>query len=126
MIDHLTYHVPPGTLNHPELLLFMKTLGLIEIPADDPFEHGWEVRWFRHFRNEPPYQVRLHLVQGEHDFPDMSKADRDELILGHFCISGMEVEQIRAKAREMEWLDRDSGSGRIWLRFANLRVEVRP
>lgn len=119
MIDHVTYHVPVGTLADPDLESFMRSIGLREIPADDVFEHGWKVRWFRGYkvdvfgsRSVPP---NLHLV--EHgDMPDV-------LSLGHFCVVIPNVQ--KELLARTAWCVRNSGSGRIWLEFANLRVEVR-
>lgn len=135
VIDHITYHVPPGTLGdpdvNPELQQFMNSLGLYEIPANDKFEHGWRVRWWK--ASSPPnfFIVRtapaLHLVEGETKNPNdpLGLDGRgDQLVLGHLCISG-NLARFEA-LKTSKWLTRNSGSGRIWLQFANLRVEVRP
>jgi hypothetical protein len=119
MIDHVTIHVHEGTLDREDLTDFMVLIGLSEIPPNDPFEHGWKVRWFRQLIGSgysPPSAPAVHLVEtddGEEDLPN----------LGHFCVI--------VPAKRKEWLaktefcERDSGSGRIWLRFENIRVEVR-
>ena len=124
MINHVTVHVPPETLNDPALLTFMTMLRMEEVKPDDPFEHGWEVRWFKNKAAEPPAQTYLHLVAGEH--MNHHGFVQDVLCLGHICIDAVEVDMVRQIARQMGWLERDSGSGRIWLNFYNLRVEVRP
>lgn len=121
MIDHVTYHVPPGTLERPDLEVFMMALGLQEINTDDPFEHGWNVRWFSTLE---PGQPALHLVEGTHDV-DTGVVTQDLLGLGHFCVRGLSPSRLRG-LKKTTWIQRDSGSGRIWLGLGNLRVEVRP
>lgn len=117
MIDHVTIHVEPGTLKRADLADFFRIIGMAEVDADDPYEHGWDVRWFAPWdkagATTKPY---IHLVEtdeGEHDI----------YALGHFCVV-MDPDIIRTRAPER--ITRDSGSGRIWLGFANIRVEVRP
>jgi hypothetical protein len=120
MIDHFTYHVDLKTLHNGELADFLSMLGLVEIDADDPlYTHELPVRWFRFKTAEPPQQTRLHLVA-------TADGERDLLALGHFCITGVEMDLVHARAVDRGWLSRASGSGRIWLQFDNLRVEVRP
>lgn len=122
MINHVTYHVEPGTLSKRDLQSFMSMLGLKEVPPDDSYEHGWNVRWF-----ESPLATGyssdviplIHLIETD-------DGERDSLALGHFCISGRSLEPIKAMSAAEGWLERDSGSGRIWLAFGGLRVEVRP
>jgi hypothetical protein len=129
MIDHITYHVPPGTLADPALKDFMSLLGFEEIEPNDPFEHGWNVRWWRVDHDTDADRRRtpaIHLVEGE--VPSRI-TPYDRLCLGHFCVkkgSGWAVTDTAVAARAKGWLERDSDSGRIWLAFANLRIEVRP
>lgn len=125
-IDHITYHVEPGTLANPDLIGFMKLLGFEEIEPNDPFEHGWNVRWFRTDHDTDADRKRtpaIHLVEGE---VPSGITPFDRLVLGHICVKGHGIVAITTRARAKGWLERDSGSGRIWLAFANLRVEVRP
>lgn len=119
MINHVTYHVPAGTLERPDLDVFMRLTGLREIEPNDSFEHGWKVRWFM---TEAARRPLIHLVESD-------DGEQDLLALGHFCVNVGSRAVVRAMARDAKgegWLERDSGSGRIWLKFANLRVEVRP
>lgn len=115
VINHVTYHVPAGTLDDPNLSKLMSSLGLEEVDALDPFEHGWKVRWWRAWYRTS--KVMLHLVETD-------DGEQDMLSLGHFCISGNRERYETLKASR--WCTRNSGSGRIWLEFANLRIEVRP
>lgn len=123
MIDHITYHVPPGTLAEPELDVLMNILGFEEFPAAESVPDDWKVRWWKrsgqslqNFR-EPD----LHLVEGK--TPDCAY-NHDLLCLGHFCVVVRPSEFSYLKGTR--WCFRDSGSGRIWVGFANIRVEVRP
>jgi hypothetical protein len=45
MINHVTYHLGPRGLKGIGAL--MELLGFIEVEPDDPFEHGYDVRWFK-------------------------------------------------------------------------------
>lgn len=120
-LDHVTYHVPPGTLDRRDLEEFFELLRFEEIEADDIFEHGWKVRWFRPFSGG----TAIHLVEGSHQ-PENGVLiqHEDRLALGHFCVhvGKRRLEQLK----ELKYCERNSGSGRIWLTYANLRVEVRP
>jgi hypothetical protein len=120
MIDHVTIHVTPGTLDDLDLTDFFWMLRMAEVAADDEYEHGWKVRWWAPFvdGDELPRKPYIHLVEtddGEEDLPR----------LGHFCVR-LDPRLIRRTAERRGWLERDSGSGRIWVKFANIRVEVRP
>jgi hypothetical protein len=131
MINHITIHVPDGTLDDPDLARFMNALAFNETPANDPFEHGWKVRWWRQSQRagllgsfpDPRYTTNLHLVEGWAE--GMGRGDKDELSLGHICVSGWGAIWFQAVANS-RWCVRDSGSGRCWLQFANIRIEVRP
>jgi hypothetical protein len=121
MIDHVTIHVQPGALDSHVWRSFFRLLGMEEVAPNDPYEHGYRVRWWAEFEDgdEPPRKPFVHLVEtddGERDFP----------ALGHFCVSGIKPSSIRLRAMRLGVLERDSGSGRIWLSFAGVRVEVRP
>lgn len=117
MLDHVTVHIPEGSLDGDDLPAFMALIGFREIPARDTlYEHDLKVRWFVpvHVGVEP---VKLHFVEtdnGEHDI----------LAYGHFCVK-MPKDRIRALSSH-RLCTRDSGSGRIWMEYANIRVEVRP
>jgi hypothetical protein len=122
MIDHVTYQVEPGTLDNPDLIKFMNALGLQQTRATEDVPEGWSVKWFqsiyRSLLGTFEERVKIHLVE---------KGDGpwDELVLGHFAISSVGSARYAA-LRATPWCVRDSGSGRIWLEFVNLRVEVRP
>lgn len=127
VLNHVTIHVPPGTLADPDLEEFWELLGFREVKPDDIHEHGWNVRWFR-----IPWRLwgaesspAIHLVEGIH-FPkpcDPESHDRDVPALGHICVSSC----VGYKTLEQsKFLQRSSGSGRIWVGLANIRVEVRP
>lgn len=119
MIDHITIHVLPGTLNNEIWTKFFALLGMVEVPADDEYEHGYNVRWWKFDPLPASYHPKVHLVETD-------DGERDDLALGHFCVSGIEPGEIRLKAMRLGVLERDSGSGRIWLSYAGVRVEVRP
>jgi hypothetical protein len=112
-IDHITYHVSPDTIRGASLVKLLDLIGLGEVRPDDPFEHGYDVRWFAPSHMLKPW---VHVVaDGE---------GTDRLRLGHFC--AVLAPDKFAKAAESEFCVRDSGSGRIWLGLDNLRIEVRP
>jgi hypothetical protein len=121
MIDHVTIHVLPGTLDSHVWWSFFRLLGMEEVAPDDPYEHGYRVRWWAEFEDgdEPPRKPFVHLVETD-------DGERDSLALGHFCVSGINPSSIRLRAHRLGVLERDSGSGRMWLSFAGVRVEVRP
>lgn len=111
-VNHVTYHLTPHGLKliHGP----MRLLGFNEVKPDDPFEHGYDVRWF--YRSGNPL---IHFVAT----PDDHKK-HDRLELGHFCCVVPRV--CYDKARASAWCIRDSGSGRIWLQHDAVRIEVRP
>jgi hypothetical protein len=133
MINHVTIHVPAGTLDDPDLARFMMALGFHEVQPDDPFEHGWKVRWWRQAQRQgllgpfpdPKWTTTLHLVEGEWAESEEVTRRQDQYALGHFCVAGWGQISYQALAGS-RWCVRDSGSGRVWLQFANIRVEVRP
>lgn len=112
MINHVTYHLTPDGLATVDQV--MKLLGFTEVEPDDPFEHGYSVRWFHPLHRLPPW---VHFVSD-------GTTPGDQLALGHFCVI-VPRERFK-KARKSDWLHRDSGSGRIWLLHDNVRIEVRP
>lgn len=116
MLDHVTYHVPAGALNGDAVKMFMSALDFREIPPDDPFEHGWKVRWFAPTARFGRTSTNVHLVETD-------DGEQDILMLGHFCV--VLTERRKLALAQSSWCERDSGSGRIWLAYANLRVEVR-
>lgn len=127
MMDHVTYHVPPGTLEDPELEKFMGMLGFQPVKAEESVPAGWKVRWFNYqihtLLGVRMGETTLHLVEATVD-RFTRKKEQDQLVLGHFCVR---VGQRAYNAiRLTKYLERDSGSGRIWVEFHNLRVEVRP
>lgn len=124
-MDHVTYHVPSGTLEDPALETFILGLGFEPIPAKEDVPEGWKVRWYERRRyallGVAVLKPDLHLVEA----PESNdRRDFDELGLGHMCIS---VDELHYRALQSSgWCVRNSGSGRIWMEFANLRFEVRP
>lgn len=128
--NHVTYHVPTGTLGDRAVEHFFTLLGFHEVIATDAFEHGWKVRWFKDSFSDSPL---IHLVEGVHNLGDGRKrashlaegyTDQDLLALGHFCVA--RPNKVYVGLGKSRYCVRNSGSGRIWLQFANLRVEVRP
>jgi hypothetical protein len=109
MIDHLTYHLTPEGLSRVGGLMML--LGFEEVEPNDPFEHGYSVRWFeRHVR------PLVHFVADD-------SGECDSLALGHFCVV---VSPDRfEEAADSRYCVRNSGSGRIWLEHDQVRVEVR-
>jgi hypothetical protein len=123
--NHGTYHVPLGTLRESRLEAFFTLLGFYEINPDDPHEHNWNVRWFKDAYSDGPL---IHLVEGAAEIPQLDgttiHTDRDYPGLGHFCVARpRKAYDLLARSPHCV---RDSGSGRIWLQYANLRVEIRP
>lgn len=124
-INHITVHVPYGTLSSASLIdEFMALLGFREIEPEEKVE-GLNIRWF-----EPQGQINefpiLHLVEGRLKDNEVTHGLFHDLpALGHFCITTHQEHFDHIRNSE-KWVERDSGSGRIWLRFANIRVEVRP
>jgi hypothetical protein len=120
VINHVTYHLSREALGYSCLEeIMVDLLGFREIEPDDPFEHGYQVRWFQLIEalGDPGLPV-IHFV---------AHGDRDpyRLGLGHFCVV---VAPDRFEAcRKSDYCARDSGSGRIWLEYDNcrLRIEVR-
>lgn len=124
-INHITIHVPYGTLSDASLIdEFMALIGFAELEPQEKAE-GLVIRWF-----EPRGQINeyplLHLVEGRVKDGEITHAVYNDLpALGHFCIT-THREHYEHMRQSGKWLERDSGSGRIWLRFANIRIEVRP
>lgn len=121
MINHVTIHLTPEALGYSILDEIMEELlGFREIEPDDPFEHGYNVRWFQLIEalGDPGLPV-IHFVASRDYEPPPN------LGLGHFCVV---VAPDRFEAcRKSDWCERDSGSGRIWLEAneGRLRIEVR-
>lgn len=132
-VDHVTFHVPHGTLASGETGYgvddFWDMLGLAEIePQETPF--AGKVRWFAlrsQLREETDLPL-VHLIEASPPRPYSDYGAHDQIVLGHICIATQRAhfEFIREEAAIKHWLERDSGSGRIWVRYANIRVEVRP
>lgn len=118
MLNHVTYHLSRDALGYTCLDEIMGLVGFEEIKPDDPFEHGYQVRWFYDtYTSEIPY---IHFVA------DGAAQDLG-LGLGHFCVAGLGAEQFE-RCRRSDYCVRDSGSGRCWLEYdsGRLRIEVRP
>lgn len=112
MINHVTYQLTPEGLKSIGGL--MSVLGFQEVEPDDPFEHGYDVRWFK--RAAPPL---IHFVS------EAMSARRPwpNLGLGHFCV--MVSPEVYKRCAGSAYCSRNSGSGRIWLEWDKVRVEVR-
>ena len=119
MIDHVTYHVSEDVLTSGDLGDFMGHLGFTEVIPDDPFEHGYQVRWFRTMTYVVPgtQHPLIHFVADD-------SGERDTLALGHFCVSI--PKGLYGIATASKFCERNSGSGRAWLGFGGLRAEIRP
>lgn len=119
IIDHVTYEVPVGALAGTELsYFFTDILGMKEVPPDHAIEKNWNVRWW-----EDDDNFQIHLVEPGLDAP--VGVNPILLGLGHFCIV-VDEKHFKA-ATECRFLERNSGSGRIWLCGpCGIRVEVRP
>lgn len=119
MIDHVTYHIGRLAITDRRLTGFMNLLGFEEVEPDDPFEHGYQVRWFESLTEVATgfYGPKIHFVA------DGAACDV-KLGLGHFCIivGGERYDRITQSA----FCVRQSGSGRAWMEFDRIRVEVRP
>jgi hypothetical protein len=122
MIDHVTYHLSSAALGYPQLSEIMGLLGFEEVEPTDPFEHGYMVRWFR--RIDPVGRKGFWELPLIHFVADGNSLDVS-LGLGHFCVTGLGEEGYK-RACASDYCARNSGSGRAWLEYDRLRVEVRP
>jgi len=126
-LDHVTIHVPPGVLDGATgLETFFDMLGFTEVEPEEEAE-GLRIRWFK--PNDPPQMPLVHLVEGRAPDDFSAYGVWDQPVLGHFAIacSKDHMEYIKDFAAANNWLSRDNAeSKRFWLRFANVRVEVRP
>jgi hypothetical protein len=113
MIDHVTYELNEQTLHSVDVTRFLYALGMVEVRPDAAIEAEYDVRWFKY-----QYQdFYVHLV-ARVDFVIRAK------LWDHFCAI---VQPDRyGELAKSKWLERDSGSGRIWLSGpGGIRVEVR-
>jgi hypothetical protein len=124
MIDHITFHVHQSIIDGGDhgpgdlLAHFWADLGFTEITPDDPFEHGFDVRWF----NAVPglhgvVKPVIHCVAS-------SQPPRAGTDLGHIAILLPPI--VYDAVREGRFCQRDSGSGRAWVGLDTIRVEIRP
>lgn len=128
MIDHITIHIPAGTFADPDLETFISSLGFESIRAAESVPDGWQVRWYMRRRvallGIDVLKPDLHLVETPVEEGEARGWKQDHYGMGHICVN---VGRANYNAlRASKWCVRDSGSGRIWLEFANLRFEVRP
>jgi hypothetical protein len=137
-VNHVTFQLKPAAINtnkapggkrviEGDLLADVMTLiGFEEIEPDDPFEHGYIVRWFR-----PRHRLGItvcpviHFVAVEGKDARKWPWSKVHLGLGHFCVVGLGEDAYRA-AIASDYLLRDSGSGRAWLLYDSVRIEIRP
>lgn len=122
MIDHVTFEVWEDSIRSGNLHRFMHSLGLYELKVTEDVPDGWNVSWYTDgLGGSNPARI-LHFVEvppGERDQPNESPY----LGAGHFCV---EVDRDTFQLhRAGPFTERDSGSGRLWLRAYGLRVEVR-
>lgn len=119
MIDHVTFQMTHKELHDPEMRDFFALLGMYELnnpEQRDTAEQGWDVRWFADHIGDLDGHCVVHLVGADSPVA---------LGLGHICVRVGEPAYRRA--RRSKWLERASGSGRLWLKGPGwLRVEVRP
>lgn len=129
-VDHITFHLSRDELGYTVLAEIMELVGFEEVEPDDPFEHGYNVRWFRRVEGAwasgiPLGSPSLQKAPKIHFVADGASLDV-KLGLGHFCVV---VGRERFEAcRRSDYCSRDSGSGRCWLEYngGRLRIEVRP
>lgn len=117
-IDHVTYDVPSlEALKSDRWARFFDVIEMHEIEPDAEIEGDYDVRWFA---PDDDKGAVIHLVvNNELRFPR-------SLGMGHFCAIISREGYAAARASE-DWVERDSGSGRIWLFGPHcIRVEVRP
>lgn len=118
-LDHVTVHMESSEALHSSTLTaLLAALGFHEVEPDRAIELDWNVRWF-----EPTHNATiLHLVAADDDpsFPDPVPS------LSHICIAGVGADRFEM-AVHSEWCEHyRSGSGRCWLSYRGLRIEVRP
>lgn len=130
MINHITYHLSKEAIGYSSLEEIMNLIGFEEFEPNDPFEHGYDVRWFRMpVQPDSPVwimtQTVVHFVAD--DTPESAMNAYNGLGLGHFCVIGVGKKRFD-RIRKSDYCPRDSGSGRCWLEYDNgrLRIEVRP
>lgn len=117
-VDHVTYQVPYGGLEHSGITTFFGLLEMKEIKPDDEVEKGWKVRWFV---DADGFQV--HLVEAENN---QARTQEVRLGLGHFC--AVLSRHGYREATESTYCTRNSGMhSRAWLEGPfRLRAEIRP
>lgn len=115
-LDHITYHVGESALSKGgSLELFLSGLGFQEVHVDEAVERDWTVRWWEF--PEPDNDKCLHLVA----VPGKLVGS---LGYGHLCIGASERVYEHFE-KSGDWVERDSGSGRLWLNCEGVRVELR-
>lgn len=115
MIDHVTYEIPKGALDAPNLGAFFATLNLHEVKPSEEIEgKGWRVRWW-----EDENGRQVHLVESDHEI-------RSRFTLSHFCVTGVGRDLFN-QLLDCEWTEHyTDGSERVWLAHpVGVRVEVR-
>jgi hypothetical protein len=124
MLNHVTYQLSWEALAYTGLAEIMELIGFEEVEPTDPFEHGYEVRWFQPER--PSLRSGRHAATVIHFVADGVAQDL-ALGLGHFCVAGLGVDRYTACCAS-DYCVRESGSGRAWLEYdgGRLRIEVRP
>jgi hypothetical protein len=114
-IDHVTYAVSDKQLHDSRWEEFFRLLDMKETDPDWEIERNYEVRWWRDANG-----TTVHLVA----IPELDLLARRPM--EHFCVKHV-GDRLYEEARASEFKERDSGSGRIWLRGpAGVRVELHP
>lgn len=129
MIDHVTFEVWDEAIRSGNLENFLTRLGLKQIDVQEDVPVGWNVAWYTDaFIDRSPkdgstvYSRILHFVEvppGDRMHPNESPY----LGAGHFCVDV--PYQMYKELEGTDWVERNSGSHRLWLRAYGLRVEVR-
>lgn len=114
MIDHVAYTVEE--LDEVEQDRFWTALGffMFPIPSDDvayAYELEQRQRWYSNRTD-----CDVHIVE--------NRDEADTWNWGHLCVKV--EEETYDELRHSDWVERDNGSGRFWLRGpGGIRVEVR-
>lgn len=114
-VNHLTLEVSEGTINLEGDVahLFGELLQWERIPVEEDVPDDWRVEWWK-----SPDGFVLHLVEVP-GFPTGAN-----LGVGHICIC-VGNRTWEHFDRSNDYVERNSGSGRIWLNCRGIRIELR-
>lgn len=111
-VDHVTYQVPVEAMK--SLYDFMNVwLRLEAIEVEEEVPDGWKVQWWQ---DHDGFQI--HIV----GVPGSAHAD---VGYGHFCLTVCEPLYKNLQDKGLQFIERDSGSGRLWLSVSGVRIELR-